>query len=157
MDIKVNRSQAKSGAWVIGLMTIVGICLSIYVAVFESAETDGPIVLLLCVLLFGWLFICLINISLWLIKLSRFEGTLMTITETGIIDYWENPPRELVWDDIKYIKWQIYQSVSVALVIKLKKRPKKEIIRNWLGSQTLRYPRQYLTIPDHKIARFITK
>ena len=155
--VEVNRSQAKSGAWFMGILLLFMFISIFYLAVFEKVDWGGPMTWFFCTLMFGWVFCSFINSTLSLIKLSRHIGPLIEINSTGNIDYWHQPSRVLLWQDIKYSKWQIYQSVSRTLIIMPRKRSAKEIIGGWFGSLRLRYPHQYLSVPDHEIAKFMIK
>lgn len=155
--IEANRSAAKGGALAIGTITLL-LFIGVLVIIFtQDVDWGGPYTWFFGTLLFGWMFSALINASIWLFQLSRFNGPLITISSQGVIDHFDGG-KYFSWDEIRFSDWKRANSKGVSvLVFRIipKKRPIKSTFLSVLGRKPLQYPAQYLSIPPHEIAQYM--
>ena len=102
LAIPVNHKAAKGNAWFLAGLTTLLASGSGYIIFSGSIADEGWFGTLLGLGLCTWLFGFLIAWVLRLFRLSAFEGPLLTITETGIIDHWQKEARSLAWNEIEY-------------------------------------------------------
>jgi len=154
LRLRVNRSQAVGNAAVIGTITVFLIAGVIYLVFSNSFADEGPLGWLFLGILSTWIFAFLIGWTLRLIRLSRFEGPLLQITDKGIVDFWTNPPNTLSWDEIEYTAWK---NLNIAPVIMFIPKTKSGVyrLRLLIGLPQLQYRSVYLDAPNEEIAAFV--
>jgi hypothetical protein len=154
LELRVDRGQASGNAAVFGSITILLIAGMIYLVFTNSFADEGPLGWLSFGILSTWIFAFLIGWTLRLIRLSRFEGPLLQITDKGIVDFWTNPPHALSWDGIEYTEWK---NANLAPVIAFIPKTKSGVyrLRSLIGLPQLQYRSIYLDAPNEEIAQFV--
>lgn len=127
----------------------------IYAISSNNIVDEGPLAWFLWGILSTWMFASLIGWTLWLIRLSKFEGPLLKITDKGIVDFWTDPPRALSWEDMEHIAWKNTDLTPVLAFIP-KTKSGVHRLRSLIGLQQLRYLSIYLDAPNEEIATFMT-
>lgn len=106
MDLKVDRAQASGNAFLfLALTTALGGGL-IYIFWSGRFADEGPFGWVLFFIFSAWIFAFLIAWTLRLFRLRKFEGPVLRITESGIVDFWTIPHQTLAWDEINYTEWK---------------------------------------------------
>ena len=87
-------------------------------------------------------------------RLRKFEGPLLRITESGIEDYWTTPHRKLLWNEIEYSEWN-NPNLAPVLAFIPKAKNAVYLIRNIIGIPSYQYRSIYLDAPNEEIAEFL--
>lgn len=154
LDLKVDRAQASGNAFFsLVLTTALGgglICL-FWSGSFADESPFGWVLFFIPV---AWIFTFLISWTLRLMRLRKFEGPLLRITESGIVDFWTTPHRELLWNEIEYTEWK-NPNLAPVLAFIPKAKNTVYLIRSIIGIPSYQYRSIYLDTPKEEIARFV--
>lgn len=154
MDLKVDRAQASGNAFlVLALTTALGGGL-IYLLWSGRFDDEGPLGWVLFFIIVGWIFTFLMAWTLRLFRLRKFEGPLLRITDSGIVDFWTNPHRTLLWDEIAYSEWK---NPNLAPVLAFVPKTKSTVyfLRHIIGIPNYQYRSVYLDASNDDIAEFL--
>jgi len=154
MDLKVNRAQASGNAFLfLALTTALGGGL-IYIFSSGRVEAESLLGWVLFLFIVAWIFAFLIAWTSRLFRLRKFEGTLLRITETGIVDFWTSPHRTLLWDEIEYSEWK-NPNLAPVLAFVPKTKGTVYFLRRIIGIPNYQYRSVYLDAPNDEIAQFL--
>ena len=153
--VHVDNKCARIHALFFAIILAAFILVPVVLAVLGRIEWDaGPGLALIALLMFGWIYGFLIGWTLRLFRLSRFTGPLLEFGQGGFQDNWSQMPRYISWNDIEFSEWRSAGFTRSFRVI-LKRRSTPERLLSIFGLSEIDFPRQYLTVPDHKIAQFM--
>ena len=154
MDLKVDRAQASGNAFLfLALTTALGGGL-IYIFSSGRVEAESHLDWVLFLFIVAWIFAFLVAWTLRLFRLRKFEGTLLRITETGIVDFWTSPHRALSWDEIEYSEWK-NPNLAPVLAFVPKTKGTVYLLRRIIGIPHYQYRSVYLDAPNDEIAQFL--
>lgn len=154
LDLKVDRAQASGNAFFfLALTTALGGGL-FYVFWSGRIADEGPVAWVLFFIMVAWIFTFLIAWTLRLFRLRKFDGPLLRITESGIVDFWHTPHRTLFWSEIEYSEWK-NPNLAPVLAFVPKTKDTVYFFRYIIGIPNFQYRSVYLDAPNEEIAQFI--
>ena len=155
--IQANTKSAHGSAIIMGSLFLILLIGGLTVALTQDVDWGGPITWFFASLVFGWLFMSFAITSLWLYKLSNFQGPLITINNKGVVHHLDNH-NFITWEQIKHIEWNTVNHKGVSATsfrVILLKRNLKHLLLNLFGWPNLSYVEQYLSLPAAEIDEFL--
>ena len=154
LSITVNKKVAKDNTLFSAGLTAVLATGVAYIIFNGSIASEGWLGILLGFGLCTWIFGFLMAWVFRLYRLSKFDDPILTITETGIIDHWQTPPKSITWDKIEYSGWKTNYGARSLKIVPIQKSPDR-YIRSIFSIPLLEWPAQYFLTPAEEIAQFM--